>query len=342
MKRYTKDFSYDLPAALIAQRPLEHRSASRMLVLDGEGGLRDQQFPDLKQYLSSGDLLVLNNTRVMAARLFGQKQTGGRVEILVERILNSSRALVQIRASKPPTPGSIIRLENDVTLITGGRKKNLFELELVKGDWDALLQSQGHVPLPPYIQRKDDADDGSRYQTVYARHSGAVAAPTAGLHFDEACLRDLQSGGVEIAEVTLHVGAGTFQPVRAECIEDHEMHAEWIEVSVAVCRQIAACKRQGGRVVAVGTTSLRALETAARDGQVAPFCGDTRLFISPGYQFHVADALLTNFHLPESSLMMLVTAFGGYEPVMAAYRHAVREQYRFFSYGDAMLIQRPV
>lgn len=336
----TKDFSYDLPADLIAQRPLQQRSASRMLVLDEQSGLQDQCFEDFKQYLSAGDLIVVNNTRVMAARLYGQKETGGRVEILIERILNDSLAIAQIRASKSPKSGSSITLEHEAKITVRARKNSMFELQLEQGDWGALLQRQGHMPLPPYIERDDDSDDESRYQTVFARHFGAVAAPTAGLHFDEATMKDLKSAGIDIAEVTLHVGAGTYQPVRTERIEDHEMHAEWIEVTASVCQQIETCKQRGGKVVAVGTTSLRALESAAHEGKLAPFTGDTRLFVSPGYKFNVVDILLTNFHLPESSLMMLVTAFGGYERVMQAYRHAVQTRYRFFSYGDAMLIQR--
>ena len=336
----TKDFSYDLPADLIAQRPLQQRRASRMLVLDGQGGMQNQRFEDFKQHLSAGDLLVVNNTRVMAARLYGQKETGGRVEILIDRILNDSLAIAQVRASKPPKPGSCITLDHGVKLLMRARRNSMFELELAEGDWGTLLQKQGHMPLPPYIEREDDSDDESRYQTVFARYFGAVAAPTAGLHFDEAYMEDLKSAGIDIAEVTLHVGAGTYQPVRVERIEDHEMHAEWIEVTDSVCRQIEACQRQGGKVVAVGTTSLRALESAACEGKLAPFSGETRLFVSPGYRFNVVDMLLTNFHLPESSLMMLVTAFGGYERVMEAYRHAVQARYRFFSYGDAMLIQR--
>ncbi len=338
----TKDFSYDLPEHLIAQRPLPQRCASRMLVLDGKGHLQDQYFPDLKHYLSPGDLLVVNNTRVMAARLYGQKETGGHVEILVERILDDALAIAQIRASKAPKPGSHIMLKYGSRLTVRMREKSMYELELEEGSWVRLLQSQGHIPLPPYIQRNDDCEDESRYQTVFARHTGAVAAPTAGLHFDEAFMEVLKSAGIGIAEVTLHVGAGTYQPVRATYIKDHQMHAEWVEVTKPVCHQIEACKQRGGKVIAVGTTSLRALESAAHDGQLKPFSGDTRLFIRPGYRFHVVDTLLTNFHLPESSLMMLVAAFGGFEPVMKAYRHAVQSRYRFFSYGDAMLIQRPV
>jgi len=336
----TKDFSYDLPADLIAQRPLQQRSASRMLVLDGQGGSQDQRFEDLKQHLTAGDLLVVNNTRVMAARLYGQKETGGHVEILIERVLNDSLAIAQIRASKSPKPGSSITLEHEAKLTVRARKNSMFELELAEGDWGTLLKRQGHMPLPPYIEREDDSDDESRYQTVFARHFGAVAAPTAGLHFDEATMKGLKSAGIDIAEVTLHVGAGTYQPVRTERIEDHEMHAEWIKVTASVCQQVETCKRRGGKVLAVGTTSLRALESAAREGKLVPYSGDTRLFVSPGYKFNVVDILLTNFHLPESSLMMLVTAFGGYERVMQAYRHAVQARYRFFSYGDAMLIQR--
>ena len=337
---YTKDFSYELPDALIAQRPLEQRLSSRMLVLDGGGGLQDQYFADLKKYLSPDDLLIVNNTRVIAARLYGRKETGGRVEILVEKILNNSLAIAQVRASKSPRQGSVIQVGAQVKLTVCGRQHSMFELKLEAGNWEALLQAYGHIPLPPYIHRSDEAEDESRYQTVYAKHAGAVAAPTAGLHFDTAYMKALSSSGVNIAEVTLHVGAGTYQPVRVERIKDHKMHAEWVEVSESVCQQIEACQQRGGKVVAVGTTSLRALESAVKGGVLAPFSGDTRLFISPGYTFQVVDALLTNFHLPESSLMMLVTAFGGYERVMAAYRHAVLARYRFFSYGDAMFIQR--
>jgi S-adenosylmethionine:tRNA ribosyltransferase-isomerase len=285
-------------------------------------------------------LLVFNNTRVMAARLHGQKATGGKVEILIERILEPTRCLAHVRASKSPKVGSTLLVE-DAQITMVARHDNLFELKLESaGDFYELMESHGHMPLPPYIDRDDGADDEERYQTVFAKEMGAVAAPTAGLHFDDAMLQSLTDMGVEQAEVTLHVGAGTFQPVKTENLDEHIMHSEWLSVSDETVEKIKACKAGGGRVVAVGTTSVRSLETAAKDGELKPYQGDTRLFIRPGYQFQVVDLLLTNFHLPQSTLLMLVSAFAGYENIMRAYRHAVEQRYRFFSYGDAMLLER--
>lgn len=335
------DFDYELPEDLIAQHPSESRTGSRLLQLNGSTGqVRDALFADLPGLLDSGDLLVFNNTRVMPARLFGQKDTGGQVEILIERVLGPARALAHVRASKSPKPGTRIRVgDSDVTMHV--RQGALFELGLPEGqDFHALMAKHGHMPLPPYIDRSDDEFDAERYQTVYASEAGAVAAPTAGLHFDEPMLARLRELGVDTAEVTLHVGAGTFQPVRVQNLDEHEMHSEWLQVSQEVCDQVARTREKGGRVVAVGTTSVRSLETAASGGELKPYTGDTRLFIRPGYKFQVVDCLLTNFHLPESTLLMLVSAFAGYEQVMAAYRHAVEQKYRFFSYGDAMWLTR--
>ena len=337
MKR--SDFHYDLPAELIAQRPAERRSDSRLLCLGlADGKLTDRRFRDLPLLLRAGDLLVFNNTRVIPARLFGRKDTGGRVEILIERLLSDSECLAQLRASKSPRPGSSIRLEDGERLEVLWRDAAFFRLRMPGGGLGGQLERLGHMPLPPYIDRKDEPQDRERYQTVYARHPGAVAAPTAGLHFDGGVLEALAVVGVERAEVTLHVGAGTFQPVRCENIEDHQMHAEWLEVSAELCAAVARAHARGGRVIAVGTTAVRSLETAAASGELRPFTGDSRMFIYPGYRFRVIDGLLTNFHLPESTLLMLVCALAGRERVLAAYRHAVRERYRFFSYGDAMLL----
>ena len=335
------DFDYELPDELIAQYPAEQRSHSRMLHVDGASGeIADRQFLDFPSLLRAGDLLVFNNTRVMAARLHGQKATGGKVEILIERILEPTRCLAHVRASKSPKVGSTLLVE-DAKITMVARHDNLFELQLESaGDFYQLMESHGHMPLPPYIDRDDGADDEERYQTVFAKEMGAVAAPTAGLHFDDAMLQSLTDMGVEQAEVTLHVGAGTFQPVKTENLDEHIMHSEWLSVSDETVEKIKACKAGGGRVVAVGTTSVRSLETAAKDGELKPYQGDTRLFIRPGYQFQVVDLLLTNFHLPQSTLLMLVSAFAGYENIMRAYRHAVEQRYRFFSYGDAMLLER--
>ncbi|HEB99943.1 MAG TPA: tRNA preQ1(34) S-adenosylmethionine ribosyltransferase-isomerase QueA [Thiotrichales bacterium] len=336
------DFHYDLPEALIAQHPLPERTASRLLVLDGRtGAIADRRFADIEALLAPGDLLVLNDTRVIPARLHGRKDTGGRVEVLVERITGEHEALAHVRASKAPRQGVRLFLEGDIVAEVTGREDDLFRLHFAGRDALVdLLERHGHMPLPPYIAREDETADRERYQTVFAARPGAVAAPTAGLHFDEDLLARLAGKGVEQARVTLHVGAGTFQPVRAERIEDHRMHAEYLEVPAEVCERIEATRARGGRVVAVGTTVVRSLETAAAGGELRPYRGETRLFITPGFEFRVVDALVTNFHLPESTLLMLVCAFGGYENVMGAYRHAVEEGYRFFSYGDAMLVVR--
>jgi len=334
------DFHYDLPDELIAQHPPEERGASRLLHVDGKSGeLADRSFADLPGLLRSGDLLIFNDTRVMKARLFGRKETGGKVELLVERLLDARRALAHVRASKAPKDGTRLVVQSAIVRVVG-RVDDLFELECVDPGFPALMEAHGHVPLPPYITRADNVQDADRYQTVYACRDGAVAAPTAGLHFTDSMLESLRSRGVQIAFVTLHVGAGTFQPVRVDDLDTHVMHSEWLEVTEEVAHRVRQTRAAGGRIVAVGTTSVRALETAARDGKITAYAGDTRLFITPGYGFRVVDALVTNFHLPESTLIMLVCAFGGYETVMAAYRHAVTCGYRFFSYGDAMFIER--
>lgn len=337
MKR--TDFHYELPQELIAQRPLDQRSASRLLCLGRlSGQLSDRQFNELPTLLDAGDLLVFNNTRVIPARLFGTKASGGRVEVLVERLLSRSECLAQVRASKSPKPGGILILEDGSELRVLQRQEGFFHLQSVNADLMDLLQVLGHMPLPPYIAREDNDADRQRYQTVYAETPGAVAAPTAGLHFDRDLLDRLKDAGVQSTTVTLHVGAGTFQPVRVEHVEDHQMHAEWLEVSRAACDAIAAAKARGNRVIAVGTTAVRSLETAAQSGSLEPYSGDSRIFIYPPYRFRVVDAMITNFHLPESTLLMLVSAFAGHDQTMTAYRHAVAEAYRFFSYGDAMFI----
>ncbi|HEX5047849.1 MAG TPA: tRNA preQ1(34) S-adenosylmethionine ribosyltransferase-isomerase QueA [Gammaproteobacteria bacterium] len=332
------EFHYHLPPELIAQTPPRERGSSRLLVLDGATGvLADRLFADLPRLLRPGDLLVLNDTRVLPARLIGRKPTGGRVELLLERITAPNRALMQLRASHALRAGSTIDLPGGAHARVDGRQGQLFELTF-DCDVAALLEAHGEVPLPPYIEREADPLDRERYQTVFARAAGAVAAPTAGLHFDREMLVRLDALGVERAFLTLHVGAGTFAPVRTERIEDHELHAERLRVPADVCAAVERCRARGGRVVAVGTTSVRALETAAAGGVLAPFDGESRLFIYPGFRFRVVDALVTNFHLPESSLLMLVAAFAGVRETLAAYRHAVAERYRFFSYGDAMFV----
>ena len=337
-----RDFHYTLPPDRIAHQPTARRSASRLLRLAPDGGCHDLRFGDLPDLLRPGDLLVFNDTRVIPARLHGHKRgSGGKVEVLVERLLDERRVLAHVRASKAPVPGTVLELEGALQARVEGREAELFRLEFAGDEAvQVLLEHHGHMPLPPYIQRPDEPGDRERYQTVYARTPGAVAAPTAGLHFDAELLERLQASGVEFAYVTLHVGAGTFQPVRAERVEDHRMHAERVEVDAEVCARIEATRARGGRVVAVGTTVVRSLESAARDGGLRPFRDETDIFITPGYHFRVVDALVTNFHLPESTLLMLVCAFAGYEPVMAAYRHAVEAGYRFFSYGDAMFLER--
>jgi len=334
------DFHFDLPDELIAQYPLERRGDSRLLCLERNSGeLDDRLFADLPDLLSPGDLLVFNDTKVIPARLYGRKETGGRVELLIERILEPRRGLAHIRASKSPREGTRLMVgEENVELRVIGRQGDLFEVISPTLDLIDLMERCGHVPLPPYITRTDDELDLQRYQTVYAEKPGAVAAPTAGLHFDDRMLGLLAARGINSARITLHVGAGTFQPVRADRLEEHVMHAEYIEVGEEVCEQVKATREGGGRVVAVGTTSVRALESASASGRLIPFKGDTRLFITPGYRFRSIDALITNFHLPESTLLMLVATFAGYRETMEAYRHAVARRYRFFSYGDAMFL----
>ncbi|MYB89346.1 MAG: tRNA preQ1(34) S-adenosylmethionine ribosyltransferase-isomerase QueA [Proteobacteria bacterium] len=334
-------FDYELPEALIAQSPLAERTSGRLLHFACHGSeYRDLKFLDLKHLLREGDLLVLNDTRVIPARLFCRKSSGGKVELLIERILDAGKVIVHLKASKPPAPGSQLVFANNVVAEVKGRRDDLFVLQFKdQGEIEMLLEQFGKTPLPPYIDREPDLGDRERYQTVYARHPGAVAAPTAGLHFDRPMLEQLQRQGVGHAFITLHVGAGTFQPVRTQSIEAHRLHAEQVQVTPQVCQKVLACKRRGGRVIAVGTTAVRALESAALEGGLRSYSGDTSLFIFPGFQFRVVDGLVTNFHLPKSTLLMLVCAFAGYETTMAAYRHAVAQRYRFYSYGDAMFIE---
>lgn len=336
------DFTFELPPELIAQHPLANRSASRLLCLDGAGGgLSDRQFTDLPALLRAGDLLVLNDTRVIPARMFGAKESGGKVEMLLERVEGPREALCHLRTSKPARAGVVLNLEGGLAARVTDRVGSLYRLRFDR-DLMPALEAHGHMPLPPYIRRQDEAEDRERYQTVYASTPGAVAAPTAGLHFDPELLQRIADRGVERCSVTLHVGAGTFQPVRTEDIRQHAMHAEYLEVPPAACDAVARTRARGGRVVAVGTTVVRSLETAASAAgdDLAPFSGLSDLFIYPGFEFRVVDAMVTNFHLPESTLLMLVSAFAGREPVLAAYRHAVSRRYRFFSYGDAMFITR--
>lgn len=337
------DFSFELPEELIASFPLEQRTASRLLCLDGETGeLEHRQFADIIDFLEAGDLLIFNNTRVIPARLFGQKASGGKVEVLIERVTGEKTALAHVRASRSPKEGAVLHLEGDIQASVTGRQGNLFELSfMVESSLIAALEQHGHMPLPPYMNREDQLEDRERYQTVYNQKPGAVAAPTAGLHFDNPLIEKIQAKGVNTAFVTLHVGAGTFQPVKVATVDEHQMHAEYIEVSAEVCEQVKATKAAGGRVIAVGTTSVRCLESAAAKSatdELAPYTGDTNIFIYPGYQYRVVDRLITNFHLSESTLLMLVSAFAGYAHTMQAYAVAVEEQYRFFSYGDAMFI----
>jgi S-adenosylmethionine:tRNA ribosyltransferase-isomerase len=346
-REYTlADFDFELPPELIAQHPAAERSASRLL--DGTGAAPvDRVFRELPTLLQPGDLLVFNDTRVIKARLFGEKPTGGAVEALVERVLPGHVVHAHLRASKSPRAGGLVRFGLDAgsegfdaqVLGRAGPEEALFVLQF-PADPLALLERHGHVPLPPYIEHADTADDERRYQTVFAAKPGAVAAPTAALHFDETVLAALAERGVQRAAVTLHVGAGTFQPVRVERIAEHRMHSEWFEVSQATVDAIQATQARGGRVVAVGTTTLRSLESAARGGVLQACTGDTDIFITPGFPFRVVDRLITNFHLPKSTLMMLVSAFAGHAPVMALYRHAIERRYRFFSYGDSMLLER--
>jgi S-adenosylmethionine:tRNA ribosyltransferase-isomerase len=335
------DFDYHLPEKLIAQQPLPQRRQSRLLVLDARAQhVSDDEFARLEDYIQEGDLMVFNDTRVFPARLFGRKESGGKVEVLVERILDANTLLAHVRSSKSPKSGARLILEDQIHCEVSAREHDLFVLQQHgKHDWLELLQEHGHIPLPPYIQRADDAQDQERYQTVFASQAGAVAAPTAGLHFDEAMIESLQARGVNTAFLTLHVGAGTFQPLRADDVSEHVMHAEYVHVSESLCAQVEDTHSHGGRVIAVGTTVVRSLEAAAQSGRLQPFQGDTQLFITPGFEFRVVDAMLTNFHLPRSTLLMLVSAFAGRTFMLDAYRHAVEQQYRFFSYGDAMFIR---
>ena len=335
------DFDFDLPDEQIARFPAKERTGSRLLCLDGNSGeIAHRQFADIESFLNPGDLLVMNNTRVIPARLFGRKETGGKLEVLIERVLEEKKVLAHVRSSKSPKPGSRIYLADDnITAEVSGRQGTMF---LIDFDEPVLpqLQTFGHMPLPPYIDREDGSVDRLRYQTVFAEKDGAVAAPTAGLHFDEALLERLEQKGVNKAFVTLHVGSGTFQPVRVDNIADHEMHSEYIEVSEAVCQAVRETRARGNKVVAVGTTSVRSLESASASGEIQPFTGDTDIFIFPGYPFRSVDAMITNFHLPQSTLLMLVSAFSGQEAILNAYNEAVKEGYRFFSYGDAMWLTR--
>jgi len=333
------DFDFDLPGELIAQFPSPVRGASRLLHVDGQGRRADRMFRDLPTLLRPNDLLVVNDTRVIKARLFGHKDSGGRVELLVERVLGDAEALVFIRASHAPKPGSQIRLADDTVLDVLARQDDLTRVRFSRPVLDVLDQI-GLLPLPPYIEHTPTADDEARYQTVYANEPGSVAAPTAGLHFDDAMLETLRAQGVRTAQVTLHVGAGTFQPVRVDNIADHTMHSERYAIPQATVYAIEAARARDGRVVAVGTTSLRTLEAAAQSGALAAGAGETDIFITPGYQFRVVDALITNFHLPKSTLLMLVSAFSGLDSIRAAYAHAIAERYRFFSYGDAMFLEK--
>lgn len=346
----TQDFDFYLPDALIAQHPSSKRNASKLLYLNSQyqtsknaltSQISDQLFVDLPNFLAAGDLLVFNDTRVIKARLFGVKNSGGQIEVLVERVLDSHHVLAHIRASRAPKAGNRLRLSDAFDAKVIGREDDLFHLEIL-GDINIfdLLERYGALPLPPYITHSADAEDDARYQTVYAKHAGAVAAPTAGLHFDEDMLKTLTAKGVGIAYVTLHVGAGTFQPVRVDDIKDHKMHSEIYHLSAETIAAIEATKLAGGQVIAVGTTSLRALESAALNGTLTAGSAETAIFITPGFEFKVIDKLLTNFHLPKSTLLMLVSAFAGFEAMKQAYAHAIEKQYRFFSYGDAMLIEK--
>ncbi|EIO3981813.1 tRNA preQ1(34) S-adenosylmethionine ribosyltransferase-isomerase QueA [Vibrio vulnificus] len=343
------DFHFDLPDELIARYPQSERTASRLLQLNGNtGAVKDGSFKDVLELVQAGDLVVFNNTRVIPARMFGRKESGGKLEVLVERMLDEKRFLAHVRSSKSPKPGTLVFLgeEDQYSAEMVARQDALFELHL-KADKTILevLEEIGHMPLPPYIDRPDEDADKERYQTVYNQKPGAVAAPTAGLHFDNQLLEQIKAKGAEFAYVTLHVGAGTFQPVKVDNILEHHMHSEYAEVSQEVVEAIKTTKARGGRVIAVGTTSVRSLESAAQESlkngtELMPFFGDTEIFIFPGYQYQLVDCLITNFHLPESTLIMLVSAFAGYDHTMNAYQHAVTNQYRFFSYGDAMFIEK--
>ncbi len=335
------DFHYDLPPEQIARFPLANRSDSRLLCLnERDHHARHRQFHHLIDHIEEGDLLVFNDTKVIPARLFGKKKTGGQVEVLVERLLDHHRMLAQVRASKSPRIGDSLFFHPSIQLDIINRHEQFYELSCQDRSRTMLdiIEMIGQIPLPPYMHRAPGESDFARYQTVYAKHKGSVAAPTAGLHFDETLLQRLQEKKIEMAYLTLHIGAGTFAPVRVDSIQDHQMHAEYLDVSETVCEKVRATKARGKRVIAVGTTSMRALETASREGVIQPYRGETNIFIYPGYTFHCVDALITNFHLPCSTLLMLVCAFGGYQSVMEAYREAVQQQYRFYSYGDAMWV----
>jgi S-adenosylmethionine:tRNA ribosyltransferase-isomerase len=334
------DFHFDLPGELIAHYPPAKRTDSRLLCIDREtSDIKHRQFTDFISLINPDDLLVFNNTRVIPARLFGHKASGGKVEVLLERVMAENQILAQIRSSKAPKAGSFIIFSDAAKAEILGRKGDFFILAFPKDiALMSLLDEIGHMPLPPYIKREDELSDKERYQTVYSEKQGAVAAPTAGLHFDKALLAEIATKGIDSAKVTLHVGAGTFQPVRTEKIEDHHMHAEYLEVDENVCKKVKACRARGGRVVAIGTTTVRCLETASSSGEISPYKGDTDIFIYPGYEFKSVDALLTNFHLPESTLIMLVSAFAGKENILHAYQEAIKNKYRFFSYGDATFI----
>lgn len=337
------DFDYTLPPELIAQEALNNRDASRLLVVGPDNAFNDQTFRDIVDLIQPEDLLVFNDTKVLPARMFGQKATGGLIEVLVERLLDENRLLAHVRSSKSPKVGTTLTIEGAFEAEVMGRQGALFELDFKSGDHRNaidLLEQFGRMPLPPYIERSDTVEDRERYQTVYANNLGAVAAPTAGLHFTSELLDTLKAKGVKTAKVTLHVGAGTFQPVRSEDLSEHVMHSEWVDVSESVCQAVRDCHARGGKVVAVGTTTVRSLESAAASGTLKPFQGDTDIFITPGYEFQVIDRLITNFHLPKSTLLMLVSAFTGYDTMMQAYEHAVEQKYRFFSYGDAMYLSK--
>ncbi len=334
------DFFYTLPSELIAQQPLPERSASRLLLVPpAPAAFADHGMRELPALLREGDLLVFNDTRVIPARLFGRKDTGGSVEILIERLLGAREAKAQLGVSKSPKAGARIELDAGGALEVIGRDGEFYLLRLSSSEtFEQLLLRAGRLPLPPYIAREPGRNDAERYQTVFARESGAVAAPTAGLHFDQSLLAALRERGVDFGHITLHVGAGTFQPMRVESLHEHHMHHEWLNVGATLCERIAQTRAAGGRVIAVGTTVVRALETALRDDKVLPFAGDTNIFLFPGKPVRSVDAMLTNFHLPESTLLMLVSAFAGRERILAAYQHAIDARYRFFSYGDAMLL----
>lgn len=335
-------FDFHLPKELIAQYPTPVRTDSRLLVLCGDTGeTAHHVFTDILQLINANDLLVFNDTRVIPARLFGAKESGGKVEVLIERLLDEHHVLAHVRASKSPKSNSFIVLDDNVRVKVVARENDLFHLQfLCEAPVLDVLNRIGHIPLPPYMERTDEQMDKQRYQTVYAQKEGAVAAPTAGLHFDEALLKKITEKNIATAFVTLHVGAGTFQPVRVDNIEEHRMHGEWADVPASVCDAVQACKARGGRVIAVGTTSVRSLETASQMGEIKPYQGETHIFIYPGVSFHCVDAMITNFHLPQSTLLMLVSAFAGYQHAMKAYQQAIENKYRFFSYGDAMFITR--